>query len=294
MSYTAALQAADASPGATFMTALNTILVAAGFTAVETWTSSTNTAIIYKSPAGSNSFGSDWYLNVLRTSDAATSVSFGIAEAWNTGTKKFTNYGPTSGTFTPTSVFAVNDATGVLPTGAMAQRSVTLSTAGFQYWVSANVNRVVVGARVGIADTAVYAGLYDDVLPIALSPFPLAMINLASASTGTTTREPGATISTNNAFGVATQTNFAWSVVYGSGLDVYQGKYIPARTCLWSSRVSAGSANGMRGLLKDMVQCPITAAVNGDTMTVVDSVGVTKTYTRIGNDTFQSWADQGV
>jgi hypothetical protein len=293
MSYTATTQGADANPAATFMTTLDTILVAAGFTAVETWTSGNYTAIIYKSPAASNVQGADWYLNVLRSSNSSSVVSFGVAEAWNTSTKKFTSYAPANiTTQTPTATFTYNDATGVLPNGTLMMKGIVLSTSSFPHWISATCNRVIVGTRVSSTNYGIYAGLYDDLLPAAISPFPLCVLDTAG-SNGGSTREPGATTSTANAFGLKADPG-SWGLQYGSA-DVYQGKVIASRAGLWSYRGAVGGANGLRGLMKDAVQCVISSAVNGDTLAVTDSVGVTKTYTRISEAAaVHIWADQGV
>jgi hypothetical protein len=297
MSYTSTSQGADANPAATFMTALNTILVAAGFTNVESWTSSTFTAIIYKSPAASNTFGSDWYLVVSRTSDADTNVSFTVAEVWDTGTKKVRNYAATATTRTPTGSYAINDATGLAPnSGTLFIATVGLSAAGFQYWVSATCDRVVVATRVSTTDSGIYAGLYDDLLPIAGSPFPLLVGNLNSGNNNSSTREPYTTTSTSNAFIVNFPlTNCYWGPV-SIGVDIYQGKYVTARVVVHSSRATASNMTGVRGLLKDVINANVAAAVNGDTLAVTDALGATRNYTRVGSGTTVGlyWADQGV
>ncbi len=307
MTYTSGTQGATGTPAATFAATMNTALLAGGFTFVETVTVSTQTTPIYKSPAASNSFGSDWYLGLWRGSDAAVSLKLAVAEVWDTGTHKYRNYAPNPATFTPTSAFAVNDAAGQAPGstyGGVANGGVTLAATGYQYWISVHPNRVVVGTRVGSTDYGSYAGLYDDLLPVAISPFPLCVVTLATGSgqntaSGAATREPGTTTSTATyCFGACVSTTAGpWGPATAAA-DLYQGKAITARLGLYSSRANITlltGANGLRGLLKDVVYCPIAAA-NGDTLAVTDPAGTTRNYVRLTEtgSTCHSWVDTGI
>jgi hypothetical protein len=268
-----------------FSASLNTLITAAGFTLVETWTSATKSAPIYKSPAASNSFGSDWYFSISRTADTDTFPAFIAGEAYNSTTHKFTSYCPTSATYTPTGTYAVNDATGQLPDSATLKRvGLTIATAGFSYWASINCNRIIIGTRIGSSDQAIYCGLYDDLLPIAMSPFPLCVVNLGgSGNQGAGSREPGATASTASAFGINTGgSSLQWTPM-STTLDTYNGKYVPSRAVIWSQRTgSQSSASGIRGLLKSAVYCAIPSSVNGDTLATLDSAGATVNYVRCG------------
>lgn len=258
-------------------------------------------ANIYKSPAASNSFGSDWYLSVYRTGDTAASVSFAVGEVWDTGTEKFRNYAPASNTAPVAVTFAVNDATGQPPYSVtMRQIPVTLSASGFQYWISANPNRLVLVTRVASTAYAVYAGLYDDLLTTTLSPFPLMVSNLTlnnvtGTGTGSASREPNTTANNSGNFGI--------NVYYPVGLTsniaagIYAATFVPGRPLIYSSRITASiqqgsSAIGARGLLKDMMYQFITGAVEGDTLAVTDAAAVTKTYTNVYASAY--WVDQGV
>lgn len=293
MTYTASSQGAQANCASVFAASLDTLLLAAGFTAVETWTSAAKTAMIYKSAAAGNTFGADWYFSVYRTADNATGLSFSVGEVWDTGTHKFRNYAPTVTTMTPTGLFAVNDATGLLPDAStLFKASITISAAGFSWWVSANPNRVVIADRVGASDSAVYFGLYDDLLPVALSPFPLCSTTLAGAgNSGSFTREPGATTSTASAFGLNVGSSTQWSPMMATSVDLYQGKYIPARAAIWSTRAGGqATASGLRGLLKSVVYCAIPSAVNGDTLAVTDSVGTVVNYVKLAGAS-DYWCD---
>jgi hypothetical protein len=306
VTYTASSIGSTANPASALVTALDPLLTAAGFTFVEQWTSANITARVYKSPAASNTQGADWYLSVYRASDSNTQLQFSVAEVWDTGTKKFRNYAPSTTSLTPVAVtFAVNDATGVLPNGVISRPGPTLSTAGFQYWLSANPNRVVLGTRVSVTDYGIYAGLYDDLWNTTISPFPLAVVDLAGANAqsfigGSATREPNqAGVAVAN-FGVQIPTVLlavtpAWTPMIAG--EIYTGslKQIPSRVLLTSARAGGlGQLQGMRGLLKDMVATP-TAAANGDTLAVTDSAGATASYVKIGGgSTIYTWADTSV
>ena len=296
MPYTAGTQGVQTNVASVFAATVNTALVAAGFTAVETYTVTTTTAVIYKSPAASNVFGSDWYLTTYRTADTAVLMSFGVSEVWDTGTKKMRNYALAGATRTPTASFAINDATGLAPSAAIPA-SVTLAAAGFQYWISATCNRVVIATRVGAADTASYMGLYDDVLPVAISPFPLVAVKLletspAGVGQGGATREPNTTTSTANAFGVNIFSQYQPATT-ASTVDLYRSTWVPGRSMLNTSRSGASGSTGLRGYLKDTAYLN-TTAVNGDTIVVTDYLGATKTYTAMGSTPVMHWADQGV
>ena len=255
----------------------------------------------YKSPAASNSFGSDWYLLVYRATDTSTACYFGVAEILDTVTGKVRNYAPAAGYsgVPAATTFAVNDTVG-LPPFSTRQIAITISAAGFQYWVSANPNRVVVGARVASTNYKMYAGLYDDILSSTISPFPLIVTDLLVSSSagngsGSATREPNTTTSNTGNFGV--------NVFYPLGLNsdsatgIYAGTLVPGRPIVYSSRIVAStsvgsSAIGARGILKDVIRQGITGSVMGDTLTVTDAASNVKTYTCF--DPVQYWVDQGV
>jgi hypothetical protein len=287
MSFTASSIGATANCAKALADAIHPLLTAAGFTHVEDWTSSTKTARIYKSPAASNSFGSDWYLNVYRSSDTATGLSLFVAEAYNGTTKRFTNFAPNTQSLTPTASFAVND-TGVLPDGSggsVAAMSTSypigVGTGGYQYWLSAHPNRVVLATRVGTTDCATYAGLYDDTLQSSGSPFPLvtcALDTQASTSTssgGRATREPFTTTSNQYNFFVVPAPFGAGGVAGPSASDTYESKVIPVKAMVMGRGVQG---NAFRGSFKDLLATYLVAGANGDTLTIG-----AKTYYRISH-----------
>jgi hypothetical protein len=257
-----------------------------------TWAATTVMSRIYKSPAASNSQGADWFLIVNRTADTATNVSLMVSEVWDTTTKRCRNYAPVTGSLTPTASFAVNDATGVAPTttalNSVGSLALSVGTAGYTWWLSATYDRVVVATHVGTNDYAHYAGLYDDLLPIALSPFPLCVIGLQAVTgspamnNGGASREPNQLASAALNFGVMISGTFtSWTPTTLGVTDIYTAKTIPSRVLLSSARVAVALSTGMRGLLKDVMLNSVTGA-NGDTMTLTDSAGAVTNWTRLG------------
>lgn len=268
------------------------------------WVTSIGTgavAAVYKSPAASNSFGADWYLSVYRSADTSTTISFAVGEVWDTGTERFRNYAPSAASVPVAVTFAVNDATGLTPaSSSLRQIAPTISAAGFQYWISATPNRLTLATRVSGTGYTLYAGLYDDLLTSAMSPFPLMVSTLAASSglgagNGSASREPNTTASNTGNFGV--NTYYPIGLTSNTASAIYAATYVPGRPLVYSSRISAGvgvglSAVGARGILKDILYLGIAGAVEGDTLAVTDAVGAVKNYTLLSTSGY--WVDQGV
>jgi hypothetical protein len=294
MPYTAATAGSTATPASAFMTALNTLLTATGcFVYVEDYVDGTNTSKIYKSPAANNAQGTDWFLNVNRTSNDATTVQFGLAETWDTGAKLFHTYAPyvysdyySPSAYIPITGYKFDDGgAGISPSapnggGSWCAPNVGLGTTGYQYWVSVTPNRLVVATRVATTEYCVYVGLYDDLLLPAVSPFPLVITNFVSNGGSSSTREPNTLVARNGNFICNT---VLWTPSYAT--DDYRAKPTMARVAV-TDFLNAS----VRGLLKDTLGNSALSAANGDTM-VVTTFGVsgTKTYTRFGP---LAWVDQ--
>lgn len=304
MTYTAGTQGASATPALAFMNTLDPLLVAAGFTFVETVVpSGTVTARVYKSPAAGNGVG-DFYLVMRRTSDAATNVNFHIAEDWDTATKRLKKYIPNQGNVpnvAPNAAagYTVNDATGIV-VDAQLTSPVSLNTTGFSYWVSANAQRVIVATRVGTQDTAMYAGLFDETLPgtVAGTGFPLICTIMGTTTAGAQgspntagggfTREPAATTAVSANFGASVNAAGLWGFSTTNVDSLYTGLGYASRAAVLTQRVNG--QNSPRGLLKDVLYYGAApSAVNGDTITTGG-----KTYTRMGQGTGNGmwWTDQ--
>lgn len=273
-----------------------------------TMTASTATAVadVYKSPAGSNQFGSDWYLILRRTADSAILVFYQVAENYSTTTHRVSNFGGTSqnvipnlGTYQNPAAPSAPDLTAVFAANA----SIAVTTAVFTYWYSITPNRVILGVKTSSTEVGFYAGLYDDLLPAGTTQFPLVCARIpttvtaigaigtssAATASGGFTREP--------LQNVATASNFEASI--HNGYNTISGGYITGSfTPLTSTSALYGNATGMsrvllgsgrpatvspydavRGLL---IGCmvSIVSAISGDTITMGG-----KTYTRFGGPT---------
>lgn len=259
------------------------------------------TMVIYKSPAASNASGADWYLVVYRPNDTSTTINFSVAEVWDTTTKKLRNYAPNTSSAPTAGAFAVNDTVGVPPySSTLRQIPIVISAAGFQYWISATTKRVIITTRVSTTSYMMYAGLYDDLLAPALSPYPLIVSTFSISSsqgvgTGSATREPNTT--TSISYNFAVNLNYPLGLTSDTASGIYAATLIPGRPVLYSGRVAAStlpgsSAIGLRGVLKDVLYQGVSGAVTGDTLAVTDAASVVKTYTCFNNG--QYWVDQGV
>jgi hypothetical protein len=169
MAYYETAIGATANPASAMMTALDPLLTANGWEFVETYTASTDVSNIYRSPAASNSTGTDFYIAVNRTATTATTVALCIFEEWNASTKRAIKYAPngtpTAGSNIPGSVGEVQDTTGVLPSATTANASLfksagfTLSTAGWTYYLNINADRIIGCTTIG--NNGFYCGAYD-------------------------------------------------------------------------------------------------------------------------------------
>jgi hypothetical protein len=294
MSYTSGT-VSGATPAVDLMTAMDTaILGVTGWSFIETTTSGNYTAKVYKSAAGNNSFGQDWYASVVRSADNGTYVFIRPSEGYDVGNHKMQKIVPSSGTKTPATTTYLNPDADVTPAGGCSSLTgsayVGLTVGGSaSYYLSVTADRIVMGSRT-VGDYGLYCGLFDTVL--ASDPFPLGAVALGtgsgsqSATYGAATREPGQAAS--NAYNFYLQLissnadNFSLNIGGSASADVYAGSAYAGRVLLRSAR---NPSNAVRGLLKpDVIWSPF-AGVNGDTVTA----GAV-TYTRVGLYIFVSQA----
>lgn len=291
MPYTAGSQGAETNCAAVFMATLDARLIAAGYAFVEQ-VSTTGTARVYRSPAASNFFGSDWYLIVIRTQDSGSAVYLAVCELYNPTTHVCTNYAPSAASgLTPTAQFAVNDPTGKAPdNGALQWSTVGIAASGFGYWLSITPDRVVVATRAGAADSGVYAGLYDDMQAAALSPFPLLTVGLDTfaARVGAATREPGQTANASNNFSITLNSAYSpWTRTLVS--ELYTQKTWLTRGIVTAQR----NNSSVRGLLRDVWLSPLYG-VNGDTLSATIA-GASRTLTQTAvAGALRAFVDQAV
>lgn len=265
---------------------------------VLTGTSTSATGDVYKSPAASNQFGSDWFLLVRRAFDNATQVYYQVAETYNLGTHRAGNIGGLGAVSYPNAGSNTNPSSGFTPDAALggfANNAYIPFTgaAVFPYYISANPNRVIVGVKAP-TETGFYAGLYDDLLPAGITQFPLVCVRLPAAansllggnnnsSTGGFTREPLPTASLSTNFEATTYMFNAPSPGFTPGTTsaaLYGNPNSVARLPVGTTR-NGGTSNAdyIRGLL---IGCVVNSlpSLAGDTITVAG-----KTLVRFGGFT---------
>lgn len=284
----------SATPAVDLMTWMGTQLTDNGWTFVETWTSGAKTANVYKSPAGANSVGSDFYLATYRASTVITTVQVLLFEDWDAVNKKARKYAPAAGTGITVNVAdnTVTDATGVLLDSATLYRSSSIGvriSITTTYVSDVTVNRLIVGASNGTFPP-IYAGVYDSLLTTAQDPVPLVVSNFEGTSSftqgnawGSSTREPGAPAAAQYnfncqmfnlsggtrlyAYGAPTPSNGTSTTVLPSSGDIYRG-YVTTPIVLCSSRVAPSAVtSALRGVYQGIVTSARGGAV-GDTLTV--------------------------
>jgi len=280
-------------------------------------TSASPCADVYKSPGASNTSGTDWYLILRRASEAANTIFYQVAEAYDTSTHKASNFGgrglggiPVTGTYLNPDVATLADQAHAGPA------SVTLAAGSpFTYWFSATPDRVILGVKAA-SEMGFYAGLYEDLLPAGTTGQPLVAAQFPTAQTnawaigsnsllqvGGFTREPLQTLSVLLNFEARIHNGYCYNNLGGTNA-ISPGAYTPTSTTapLYGnpcslSRVPIGSArtvinwpDAIRGLLYGTV-CSLVASVAGDTVTAGG-----KTYVRFAGpaSTYGFFVDSGV
>lgn len=154
----------DANPGAALYAVLAVDLAAAGFTLVDTVVISTRTHKIWKSPAGSNAAGLDWYLDVHYTTTGAATLRFTVFEYFDPATDLGYRgpYGAASTVIDATTYSRFGATGSALETNWLTNMA-TVTLAGsttIGYWFSATPDRVMLMTD-NNAQYVLYAGLFE-------------------------------------------------------------------------------------------------------------------------------------
>lgn len=260
MAYTEGTTAATANPARDLALLLHTALLAAGFTYIEEVLGpTTRTTRVYKSAAADNGVG-DWYLIVCRTSDAGTTLYFGVGEDYDVIGHLVKKWAPdmvTAGQTLPAdrSHYTTAGTGPRLAAEHTSPRTVSTATTAHPYVFSLNPKRVVVATKAG-TETGVYAGLYEPILPAAADHFPL-MVSVLGAVTGAAdtayTREPGTgtTVATSGGAGTFTSgvPGSLWSRLGAAALsDGYAGKPSVVQLLVPPSQSKTGQRGSPYGL----------------------------------------------
>jgi hypothetical protein len=304
----------SATPAKDLMTAIGTTLTTAGFTFVESTGTAPATASVYKSPAASNQFGQDWYLILKRTADAATALYYQVAEGYNALTHLASNYGGTGVSVIPVSSTGANPMIPAAPDTIQAVNALlTVQTTAFTYWVSATVNRLIVGVNAVGVERAFYAGLYDDLLPAGMVGFPLVCAKFPTTQLfgtamgypganlwGGFTRDPGQALASASNFEASIHNGY-WGAPISAALSgnltpmtttaaLYGNSGSLSRAMIGAARLNNATGDAIRGLLNGCWTSAVSSAA-GDTTTVGG-----KTYTRFAGPatTFGFFVDQAL
>lgn len=290
----------SATPSVDLMTALDTQFTTNGWTFIETFTSSTNVTNIYKSPGTSNSFGTDFFVGMNRTS-TTSSVAFMLFEIWDATGKKCRKYAPNGSNTAPDTDYSIVDATGLAPNAMNVKATIPVATSTtFTWWSSITADRAMFTSSVSTTSGG-YVGLFDSFLQN--DPFPICVLNWSGTLApgtgyGAVTREPLQTAAAANNFAaqissVMLDVGYNYTgAVYGAP-DVSNKGFanwiysstnrVAQRVMFFSSRSQGG---GLRGVLKDAVVSSC-GSVQGDTLSY--TVGATTYgFVRAGSGTLNS------
>lgn len=299
----------SATPAVDLMSWLGTQLTDNGWEFVETWTSGTKVANVYKSSSVSNSVSSDFYVATYRAATDSTSVIVLLFEDWDAVNKKAKKYAPVSGAGITVDVAdnTVTDAVGVLLDSATLQRQVSIPvrvSISTTYVSDITINRIIVAPTNYLPNdvsVVVYAGVFNSVLQTSADPVPLVLLNFRghfstyqSKNYGSSTREPGApTTATYNfnvqqfhlsttsyrhyANGPSTYTATNSAAVLTTGGDLYRG-YTAAPITFVSSRVTPDTVtSAIRGELQGVVTS-MRGGAQGDTLSVTMNDASVRSY----------------
>jgi hypothetical protein len=266
MTYFTGSTSNTSTPAKDFMEiTLHPNLLTAGFTYVEEVLGpTTNTTRIYKSASASNGVG-DWYLIVNRLADTSTQVLFGVCEDYDAVghlAKKWAPISVIAGQTLPADRSHYTTA-GTAPNSAVYNNwNIATALSAHAYVLSLHPKRIVVATKVVSAESSVYVGLYDPVLPALANHFPLcvsAQGNSSNIANSSFTREPGTgtSVATSNGRGTFTDVKTVLPAQSASTtpitaevqqVDGYQGKPTLGRVYMPASQSKAGTRGLAIGL----------------------------------------------
>jgi hypothetical protein len=317
MAYYSQQNAATASMAPITMSWIDTSMISAGWTFVESVGAggSGSIANVYKSAASANSINMDFYVATYRAT-ASSTINFRLFEQWDSTNKLALKYAPAPSRASGFTVSAIDqtisDSTGLAlnSTGLNPNVALAHTTTITQYYADITTDRVIIGCtNQGITIAPVYAGIYDTLCKPADDTKPLVLANFKGAGTpvqadgtsgqgGASTREP-TTPSGSSAGNFQVQLNGPttnqtssqlYSYVIGNNNDtnltgsLYRGAATStaARIMFSSGRtVTVGTfaaGSNNRGVFKDVITAPQATLSQGDTLAVTDDSGSVRNY----------------
>jgi hypothetical protein len=168
----------SATPAVAYMDAIHPQMISGGLTFVETYTSGTDVTNIYKSPAGSNSLGIDYFIFINRPSTTGK-VGWSISELYDVGTHLSSKFGPRGQVTSANADYSVVGT--CLPSATTSGASLS-KTGGFNflaasvaqtYYLNVNFERCIFGfsnpsgvltsSCPGMMYVGIYEPMYDSV-----------------------------------------------------------------------------------------------------------------------------------
>jgi hypothetical protein len=300
MTYASGTIAADANPGPLLYAALETPLLAAGFTLVDTVVIGGRTHKVLESDAADNDRGLTWYLDVSYPTTGITGGMLMVPfEGYNSTTHVATRgiYAASNTTIDGTTYSRFGATTSALETNWNNTASSSASdnpivTTGFGWFMSATTDRVIFLSTTAPAELH-YVGFFeptaDHVTAAGAALYPLIMVHFAFSSAVPVSGTAGAN-STVNFTRVPPMTSINWStsaiidisfammggLVGGGGNFVATGKTNLARRPIVMgynalAAASAASATGGMGLVGYLIDIANSwtdgSVVRGDDLT---------------------------
>ncbi len=233
---------------------------------------------------GANSFGQDFYVSISRDTLGTGEVTVSAFEVWNLSTAA-TNPSrvirPVAGS-TTNQAENVNGSFGdetlgiALNSSVFAEARLPTVTTGMDFGVLVTNNFFAAFSKYSTTDVALYAGLFDSLMPV--DPFPLCLIgnsgynNIYSSYDAATSREPNKPAThTSDTWNFISYIS-TWTTTSGTTqqIDPYLGGPLPSRAQIRKGTDDLANFGLRRGLLKDCVYLADggTTTRNGDTITI--------------------------
>lgn len=180
--------------GVDMMNALDPLITANGFTFIETVTSGSAVANIYKSPAANNSGGYDWYF-IARRSSTTSSPVFTVCEVWDDVNKQIDNFPPnlTNSGVDSDNTTANAPVSWTSNTAIWFNMPLNINPADAAQYIAFNVNadRIILmpfNPSSGYSNI-MYYGIYDPLIPTSNPCLIVTRLYVNSPDSGAVTRE---------------------------------------------------------------------------------------------------------
>jgi len=253
---------------------------------------------VYKSPAGNNSLGKDWYISLGWDNTSNANIAITCMEQWTGGASNVAlGYVPRQGdaSMAPQGsngwVSLGSSGLPLTPGGNVGHMTIgtpganALPTYSYTLYQSINIDRVIFttsNTQTFNDGPAFYVGMYDTFLNPLLDPYPIGMFNLnrwgganlltngnALSIEGAATRNIMPSVSQYNFMMTRNTTMQTLNPIGFGGQEYFSNRWLFGRAMIVSlNNPNQGTVAGMRGLLKDIYLSGIPVT-RGDTTQIV-------------------------